>query len=320
MQRSRLSATLLTDVSLCDFFWSMTRSASPVRALLLLALMFLSPVLLAEDQPTENQSTVAAEPNEESLWEMRVAAFARYGSSYPASEDTQFNFIPLPFPVYRGRFLRLGGDAEQPIQGRLFRRDRIRLGIDFDLRFGADSDEIDARTGMPDLDFMLEAGPELELQFTDGHLAGGDLFLALQLRAAFSFDGLDPTYRGLVFNPELRYVKKLWQPRQQLRVRLKPTFANSEYMNYFYGVEPQFANPLRPAFDAKAGYLGTDLSVAIRQPITKNFEIWTGLRFGFHQGAKNDNSPLYTQDVTPSVYAAFLYKFWESKKKVPVED
>jgi hypothetical protein len=298
----------------------MTRPVSSARALLLVALTFLSPALLAEDQPAESQSAATPEPKEESLWEMRLAAFTRYGSSYPASEETQFNFIPLPFPVYRGRYLRLGADAEKPIQGRLFRRDRIRLGIDFDLRFGSDSDEIAARTGMPDLDFMLEAGPELELQFVDGHLAGGDLFLALQLRAAFSFDGLDPTYRGLVFNPELQYLKKLRKPGQQLRVRLTPTFANSDYMAYFYTVEPQFATPQRSAFDAKSGYMGTDISVALRQPITKRFEIWGGLRFGFHQGAKNDSSPLYTQDVTPSIYVVFLYKFWESKKKVPVED
>jgi hypothetical protein len=298
----------------------MTWPASLARALLLVALMFLSPASLAEDQPAEAQSAATAEPKEESLWEMRLAAFTRYGSSYPASEETQFNFIPLPFPIYRGRYLRLGGDAEKPIQGRLFRRDRIRLGIDFDLRFGSDSDEIAARTGMPDLDFMLEAGPELELQFVDGNLAGGDLFLALQLRAAFSFDGLDPTYRGVVFNPELQYLKKLRKPRQQLRVRLTPAFGSSDYMAYYYTVDPQFATLQRSAFDAKSGYMGTDLSVAIRQPITKKFEIWSGLRFGFHQGAKNDDSPLYTQDITPSIYVVFLYKFWESKKQVPVED
>ena len=299
-------------------------------AMLLAALIFLSPALPAEDQPTPdlqtNQSTSdnqpAAEPElqEESLWEMRLAAFARYGSAHPASEESQFNFIPLPFPVYRGRFLRLGSDAEQPIQGRIFQRDRIRLGVDVDLHFGSESDDIDARTGMPNLDFMLEAGPELELQVSDGDLAGGDLFLALQLRAAFSFDGLDPTYRGLVFSPGLRYLKKLWLPKQQLRLRLTPTIASSDYMNYYYGVESQFATPQRPGFDAKGGYLGTDLSVAIRQPITKNFEIWGGLRFGFQQGAKNDDSPLYTQNHTQSVYAAFLYKFWESNRKVPAED
>ena len=85
-----------------------------------------------------------------------------------------------------------------------------------------------------------------------------------------------------------------------------PTIASSDYMNYYYGVESQFAMSQRPAFDAKSGYLGTELSVAIRQPITKNFEIWGGLQFGFHSGAKNNDSPLYTEDNTQSVYVAFL--------------
>ena len=308
---------------------STTLSKFFALGLLLVALIFLSPSLQADDQSTpdlqanestsDNRPAAKLEPEPQSLWEMRLAAFARHGSSYPASSENQFNFIPLPFPVYRGRFLRLGSDVEQPIQGRIFQRDRIRLGIDVDLHFASDSDEINARTGMPNLDFMLEAGPELELQLVDGNIAGGDLFLALQLRAAFSFDGLDPTYRGLVFSPGLRYLKKLWLPKQQLRLRLTPTIASSDYMNYYYGVESQFAMSQRPAFDAKSGYLGTELSVAIRQPITKNFEIWGGLQFGFHSGAKNNDSPLYTEENTQSVYVAFLYKFWESNKKVPAE-
>jgi hypothetical protein len=68
---------------------------------------------------------------------------------------------------YRGTFLRVGDDTDSPIRGRVFRTDRIKLDIDFDLVFGSDSDDIAARTGMPDLDLLLELGPELELQFVD---------------------------------------------------------------------------------------------------------------------------------------------------------
>jgi hypothetical protein len=261
----------------------------------------------------------SADEEEQPLWEVRLAAFGRYGPSYPASEESQFNFIPLPFPIYRGRFLRLGDDTEKPIQGRVFRTDQFQLNIDFDLNFGSDADDIDARTGMSDLDFLLEAGPELIMPFMDSDLTRGHLELALQLRGAFSFDGLDPSWRGVVFNPELRWIRPLKQKNQELKIRLTPAFASNDYMDYYYGVAPEFATPLRPAYAAKGGYLGTELSITLRQPLTRKLEIWSGVRLGYHGGAKNEDSPLFTQKTTASVYAAFMYKFWESKNRTSAD-
>ena len=131
--------------------------------------MFLLPAAAFGEDPPDGDT----KQNTQALWEMRLAAFGRYGAAYPASEDDQANLIPLPLPVYRGRFLRLGDDTENPIRGRIFRADRIKLDLDFDLNFPVDSEDIDARTGMPDLDLLLEAGPELELEFARAPLNGG---------------------------------------------------------------------------------------------------------------------------------------------------
>lgn len=249
------------------------------------------------------------------LWELNLAAFGRHGPSYPASTDTQTDVVPLPFPVYRGRFLRLGEDTDSPLRGRVIRTDRVRLDIDFDLNFGADSDEIDARTGMPDLDLLVQLGPELEMQFVDRGWLAADAFLSLQLRAALSFDGLQPDYRGLVFSPELKLVRELGRPRQQLRLRITPSFATDEYMDYYYTVAPAFATPTRPAYAAASGYVGTDVSLSLRLPLTRRLELWGGVRQGLHGGARNDDSPLFTDRSTTAVYGAFMYRFWESRRR-----
>ena len=57
----------------------------------------------------------AAENEQESLWELSIGGYGRYGQSYPGSEDSQTDIIPLPFPVYRGKILRVGDETDKPV-------------------------------------------------------------------------------------------------------------------------------------------------------------------------------------------------------------
>lgn len=266
----------------------------------------------AHAQSTVDPSAAASEP----LWEVRLAGFGRNGPAYPASSESQVDIVPLPFPIYRGRFLRIGDDTEKPVRTRLFRRDRVKIDIDFGLNFPVDSDDVDVRDGMPDLDLLLEVGPELELQFT-GEPLGGELFLAAQLRGAVSLDGLDPSGRGGIFSLELKHKHPLFSPSTELLTRITPEWGSKDYMDFFYGVASDFATPERTEYRAKSGYLGTKLSFVLKNELTPTFETRIGLRAGFHSGAANRNSPLFTDDTTFGAYAAFLWKFWESKRRVP---
>jgi outer membrane scaffolding protein for murein synthesis (MipA/OmpV family) len=269
----------------------------------LLCLGLMAPAAASED------------PTTDALWEMHIAAFGRYGPSYPASETSQGNFVPLPFPVYRGTFLRVGDDRDSPIRGRVFRTDRIKLDIDFDLVFGSDSDDIAARAGMPDLDLLLELGPELELQFVDRGWLAADAFLAFQVRGAFSWDGLDPAYEGLVYSTELKFTRELGDSGRQAKLRITPTFASAGYMDYYYEVTPAFATTERAAFAADGGYLGTEIALSLRFPVARRLELWGGVRQGFYGGARNEDSPLFTDAATTTFYGAFMYRFWESERR-----
>jgi outer membrane protein len=270
-----------------------------------------SNIYAAEGNGGETESEAAAE--EKPLWEMNLAAFARYGPAYPASEDSQVNIIPLPFPIYRGRFLRVGDDTDKPVTTRIFRRDRIKLDIDFGLNFPVDSDDVDARTDMPDLDLLAEAGPELEFQFVKGPKLG-NAYLALQARGAVSFDGLDPTWRGLIFSSELKYVRPVNHEKSKFMVRITPEWAGNEYMDFFYGIAPEYATAERPEYRATGGYLGTKLAFSVKHKINDDFELRTGVRFGLYQGARNRGSALYTAETNSGIYIAFLWKFWESAR------
>ncbi len=266
------------------------------------------------------QSGAGSETPTEPLWELHAVGVMRYGASYPGSSESQFNFVPLPFPRYRGKFLRLGESTQSPLRGRVFRRDRIKLDLDFDIHFGADSKDIAVRNGMPDLNFMLEGGPRLSLQFVN-RPAGWNWFLNLPFRVASSWDGLSPTYRGVVFSPGLKWQRRFAHTiRDGVSIKLASTFASKRYMGYYYTVAEQFATPSRPAFDAKQGYLGSELSLSARKHLSRKIELAGGVKLAWLAGARNRRSALFEDTVNSSVYIALLYKFWESKRRVPVLD
>jgi outer membrane protein len=285
-------------------------------ATLLSALLLSTATTYANDAGPENKAEPSTDQGALPLWEVKFATFARYGQSYPASEESQFNFVPLPFPIYRGPILRIADESGKPVSTRIFETRRLKLDFDFGLNFSVDSDDVDARVGMPDLDLLLEAGPELEIKLIES-LAGGELLLALQTRGAWSFDGFDSSSRGVIGSTELKYNRPMRSPGSEFRLRVAPSWASDDYMDFFYGVAPQFQTGLRPAYAAKSGYLGTKLSVSVKRQLTNSLELRTGVRLGLHSGAANEQSPLFTDDTTTSGFIAVFWKFWESDEREP---
>ena len=88
-------------------------------------------------------------------------------------------------------------------------------------------------------------------------------------------------------------------------------------MNYFYEVEPRFATPTRPAFEADAGYLGTELTTTIQRHLNERLELRAGVKVWLNHGATNDDSPLFREDVNYGVFAALIWSFWHSAAREP---
>jgi len=203
------------------------------------------------------------------------------------------------------------------VRTHLFRRDRVKLDLNFGINFSASSDEIDARTGMPDLDMLLEMGPELEFQFAPEPF-GGKMFLALQARGATSMDGLNPDWRGVVYSTEFKFERTF--QASEFILKLTPEWASEDYMDFFYGVASAYATPERPVYEAGSGYLGTRLSLTLKYAVTKKFDIVGGLRFGFYKGSANADSPLFTQQTTAGAMVALVWKFWASERRAAARD
>ena len=276
------------------------------RAFAGLMLMFCLPAW-ADDEPQEP---------EQPLWEFKLVGFGQNFPAYPASGDQNLTILPLPVPVYHGKFLRFGQDLEDLAEGRLFSSDRFDLSLSMSAQFPADSEDLTGREGMPDLDFLFEAGPELIVRLQGDAEADRELRMSFQARAAISADGFDTKGRGFVFNPEIEYLARdLWGENNEWRFRLSSTWASSDYADFSYGVAPQFATPGRPAFEAQSGYLNTEFLFGLNRQITERLEFRGSVRLWLNNGAANRNSPLYQEDLNHGIRLAFFWTAWQSGKR-----
>ncbi len=247
------------------------------------------------------------------LWEIGGGIGAAVTPDYPSASGTTTRVLPLPVVIYRGDFLRLGDGSVA--SGRLFRSDRVELDVSLNGSFDAESDDVDARAGMPDLGFIFEVGPEIEIILTDPAITDRRLKLELPVRAAFSFEDGDVSSRGYVFSPQLEYEREFRGGDYEFSASITPSIASRKLHDYFFSVAPEFATPSRSAFEARGGYLQTALGLTLQRRTDNSFAA-IGVRLNVLDGSANDDSPLFRSRDTVGVFALWVVKLWESDKRV----
>jgi outer membrane scaffolding protein for murein synthesis (MipA/OmpV family) len=266
----------------------------------------------------QSQQEIALEDDMRTVWEVGVFAAAFSSPEYPAAGQRQTNVIPAPYFIYRGETLRIGDGSI----ARAVAIDKSWYELDLSLAgsFNANSEDNEARVGMPDLDFIFELGPQLSVRLSKFEFeqhGKAELFLNLQARAAFSTDFSGFNKRGYVFQPEFSYRQRGWlSEKTALSVRVSPTWATEKLHDYFYQVDSDFVTETRSAYDAKSGYLGTDLSVGLSFNATEDIRIFTFARASLHSGAANEDSPLFMEKSTYSYGVGMVWRLWESEERV----
>jgi outer membrane scaffolding protein for murein synthesis (MipA/OmpV family) len=249
------------------------------------------------------------------LWELGVGAFAGWLPDYPASGQNTLRALAVPYVVYRGDILRVGGeDNRGAVSGLFLKKERYEFDVSLSAAFPVESGNNDARQGMPDLDYLFGIGPQLRFKLINepGHRR---LNFNLQARAVYSTDFSSVDAQGYVFNPKLSYTREhVTALNLKLSTRAGPIFGTEKLMDYFYQVDPEFVTPARPAYDADAGYLGTNITLAVSKRFNNRFRLLVGTRIGILNGATNDSSPLFEDDVNVSIFSAFAWSFRQSQE------
>ena len=282
-----------------------------------LLLIALSGVLRADEVPAP---AAAPAPSPEiglaeasvqgrSLWEAGVIGADLYQPDYPAAGQKHAKWLAAPYLIYRGRILRADREGAR---ARLVRGRWADVEMSFAASFATRSKDNDARTGMPDLDYLLEMGPRVSVLLSrlDGR---GSLRLFLPARAVFSTDLSNLKHRGFTYSPALyAQVEPFWRSGWIGLMQLAGRFGDRQINAYFYDVAPEFARPDRPAYDARAGYLGSDLFAGVAIPMGRRWRLFTGGQLYFDGGSANSASPLFKRRTDYSVGLGLSYALYFS--------
>lgn len=255
---------------------------------------------------------LAAADGDLPLWEIGIGAAAYHQPNYPGSDVKSTSIFPFPYVIYRGDWFRV----DRTVQGILYETQRLKVDFSAGATSPVESDRSDARAGMPDLDPTFEVGPAVSLLLSDPERSDS-LWGRIAARAAYSVDtdGWNIDRQGWSFDTRLRYQYPLSGQALQLSVETSASFANEDYLGYFYNVAPQYATSWRPAYRSDSGYAGARLGLGLSGTSGQ----WRWSVFGaYHNlsGAAFSDSPLLDSKHDFSVGATVAWMFWQSERRV----
>ncbi len=245
-------------------------------------------------------------------WEFGMGVGGLSIPHYRGSDQRKNYLAPIPYLRYNGKRLKVDREG-----GRFFFYDSAvtKLDVSAAFSFPVDSKDNEAREGMPDLQPVLEVGPRVQFYLYESEDRATRFRIGLPLRMAIATNIKKTNNIGWVFSPyiQLRYYR-YWESA----VSIGPLWATESYHDYFYQIDPQYATPDRPVYDARGGYSGSRITVSA----TKRFDkIWFGMfaRYDNLAGAVFRDSALVKQDDSFMVGFALSWVFAKSRTTVPLQ-
>ena len=264
---------------------------------------------LAASAAHAQSSTAPAGPPAQPLWELGVAAGAVSTPSYPGAADRETRGLALPVFIYRGKVFR---SDQGGIGARVFKSDKAELDIGLAASLPAESDDVAARAGMPDLGTLAEFGPRLKLRLARFDAYSG-LRADLPLRAVMEVRG-GVRHQGTTFEPRLTYERRSADGKWVFDTQVAAVVGDGKINRYFYEVRPEFATATRAAYSADAGLILVRAGVFAARVINPDVRVYGFLRAENYGVGANRDSPLHLKDNGVSAGVGLMWTFKRSTR------
>lgn len=252
------------------------------------------------------------------LYEFGLVTVGNYSPYYPAAAKNQKKIIAVPYMLYRGKKLQI-----EDGKARFLALTNSRF--DIDLSFGgalpSKSSGVSAREGMPDLEWLFEVGPQLVYRIDPNAHTDHQWKAHLKARAVFATDFKHISQRGWLIEPRISYQRKnIIGPTSRLNASVGAIWATEKLHDYFYEVSNAYVTSTRPYYNAKQGYLGSDLRLSLSTQVRPSVRWFTGLTVNLHKGAANATSPLFERNTTYGISTGLIWRFHSSDEQVMVRE
>ena len=187
-------------------------------------------------------------------WELGAGLSYLQSPHYYGSDESKNYLVPFPHVLVESDSLSIDRNS---VRGHVLSTDDFKFDISFSGAFKVDGEDNQAREGMPDLDYILEAGPALKW-LLKGSFKGPDrLTLDLPVRAALATDFSTASSIGWRALPTLHWYKTIvYEGQWILENRLRLIYSTRDYHDYLYSVDMQYVTPDRVYYQAKSGFSG----------------------------------------------------------------
>ncbi|HKW83330.1 MAG TPA: MipA/OmpV family protein [Burkholderiaceae bacterium] len=280
-----------------------------------LALWFGALTATAHAAGPEITSDVPSEPSgkQRPLWELGLGVAGLRLPDYRGSDQYRAYALPLPYVVYRGKWLKADREGARAL---LVDVDRVKVDVSVAASVPTRSRDNVAREGMPDLPATGEIGPNVNVTLL--RTSGAKLDLRLPLRGAITFQS-SPKLVGATFSPNLALDFTEVAGGWNVGLLGGPLYGNRKYHEHFYGVDPIYATASRPAYRASGGYAGWQALAATSRRFGNT---WVGgfVRYDSLAGAVFEDSPLVRSKHAVTAGIGVSWVFARSSELVTTTD
>jgi outer membrane scaffolding protein for murein synthesis (MipA/OmpV family) len=277
----------------------------------------VSRALLAACSVAVGSWAATAHAAEKPLWEFGMGVGGIEFPDYRGSDEMHVYPVPVPYFVYRGKFLKADRDG---LRGQLFNKPYAELSISVNGTIPVNSEDNDARHGMPDLKPTFELGPSLELHVWRSADEAVKLDVVMPVRVPITIES-SPRSLQWTFAPRLNvdFANVGGHAGWNFGAGIGPVFAADRFHDYYYSVPARFATPSRPEYHADGGYSGMHVLAALSKRFPK---YWVGafLRYDWLGGAEFEDSPLVRTKHYVAGGFGVAWMIGESKRHVQTDE
>lgn len=247
-------------------------------------------------------------------WEAGLFAVGAYLPHYRGSDESRAYVLPLPYIIYRGRIVQVDREG---VRGFFYKGRYLETDVSLSGNppvYGGN----EARSGMPDLDPLVEFGPAAR-----GFIYRGRRLTALYIEAAVrgvtAVDINDAALRwegarmviNLVAPSYVPGPDSKWSAGGQIGLE----FTDRRYNAYFYDVPKEQVVTGRDYYRSSAGYGGGNVSMYVTRELRPGLSVSTYIRWDNISGAVYEDSPLVRTRNNVVLGAALVWKLIESDKR-----